>query len=145
MGKRVCVPILTCCFRLIEVCNPQNLHHTYTRRLIFHQTAHGNFNVLQKTPRLYKVCLHSSKPTGQMRTDVAPEWIIWSEKTSTKWTIWRGMDFTKSFIPCQGFVVDWAGRGERKKERKKEVSLCDLLWCLAPLKCIWGQNFPMMV
>ena len=60
---------------VIEVCNPQNLHHT--SRLIFHQSAHGNFHVLRKKKiSLDRVCLHSCERIGQRRTDVAPEWII---------------------------------------------------------------------
>lgn len=34
---------------VIEVCNPQNIHHTHSRgRLICHQSIHGKFHVLTK-------------------------------------------------------------------------------------------------
>lgn len=60
---------------VIEVCNPQNQHHTYTGRLIFHRSTHGNVHVLKKInlkKSLDAVCLHSSKHIGQIRTEVAP-------------------------------------------------------------------------
>lgn len=113
--------ILTCCCRLIEVCSPQNLHHTHMDRLIFHQAAHGNFHVLKKKS-LEKVCLYSPKLIGQIRTDVAPEWIIWNEKISIKWTFfwvewWLNIVGNLALALFLFKELQYTGQG-RKKERK---------------------------
>ena len=121
---------LTCCYKttVIEVCSA--IHRIYITPLIFHRSAHGNVHVLKNQKPLTRFVYMNPGIFGQMRSDVAPEWIK-VKLFREEW--WLNLDQ----------FSQWSNQWKEKEFFF--FSLFDLPRCLAPFNCISGEHFPQMV